>query len=296
MKTEFYKMEYEAWDEGTDYLTLEQEGAYLRLCHQMYRRRGPVPNNPSTLARLWRCHTNKAKVIIDALIKLGKVQETADGFLTNSRVELELNRRGVSTKPQGNPDQTQSKPNGNPHPTPSQPGEGLSDNSLISLTSDDSENAYKSREDKSREDSIADAFERFWKAYPKRKGGNPRHPARLKFFLAVKGGTDPEAIIRGVKQYAAELERNGKLGSEYVKQGQYWLNQRQWEDYNAVEDAIKQIREKVKVFKGTSQWDAWVKSGHNPNLHTEILDPTTGRRRDGWYFVAELPPDVKVAA
>ncbi len=45
MKTEFYKMEYEAWDEGTDDLTLEQEGAYLRLCHQMYRRRGSIPIN-----------------------------------------------------------------------------------------------------------------------------------------------------------------------------------------------------------------------------------------------------------
>jgi uncharacterized protein YdaU (DUF1376 family) len=92
MKGEFYKMEYEAWDEGTDELSLELEGAYLRLCHQMYRRRGPVPANPATLARIWRCHTNKARKLLADLIALGKVTNTPEG-LTQTRVTQELDAR-----------------------------------------------------------------------------------------------------------------------------------------------------------------------------------------------------------
>lgn len=93
MKTEYYRMEYEAWDEGTDGLSLEQEGAYLRLCHQMYRRRGPVANQPNTLSRIWRCHPNKARSLVADLIAQGKVALTPEGHLTNTRVTQELHAR-----------------------------------------------------------------------------------------------------------------------------------------------------------------------------------------------------------
>ncbi|WP_262298408.1 YdaU family protein [Microvirga sesbaniae] len=96
MKGEFYRMEYEAWDEGTDALTLEQEAAYLRLCHQMYRRRGAVPDNPATLARLWRCHPNKARKLLGDLLALGKVTRT-EGGLANARVARELHHRGIAS-------------------------------------------------------------------------------------------------------------------------------------------------------------------------------------------------------
>jgi uncharacterized protein YdaU (DUF1376 family) len=97
MKSEFYKMEYEAWDEGTDLLTLEQEGAYLRLCHQMYRRRGPVPDEPRTLCRVWRCHLNKARKLLDDLVAAGKV-DRVDGYLTNNRVTQELEARDAASR------------------------------------------------------------------------------------------------------------------------------------------------------------------------------------------------------
>ncbi len=73
MKGEFYRMDFEAWDEGTDKLTLEQEAAYLRLCHQMYRRSGAIPEQVATFARLWRCHPNKARTLLAALLASGKV-------------------------------------------------------------------------------------------------------------------------------------------------------------------------------------------------------------------------------
>jgi uncharacterized protein YdaU (DUF1376 family) len=93
MKGEFYKMEFDAWDEGTVELTLDEEAAYLRLCHQMYRRRGPIPNSDRLLCSLWRCHQNKARPLLQRLIAKGKIRITEDGALTNQRVGRELDDR-----------------------------------------------------------------------------------------------------------------------------------------------------------------------------------------------------------
>ena len=82
MKGEFYKMEYESWDEGTELLTLEQEGAYLRFCHQMYRRKSPVVDDKTVLSRLWKCHPNKAVKLRSDLLLAGKIVEAGDGHLT----------------------------------------------------------------------------------------------------------------------------------------------------------------------------------------------------------------------
>lgn len=93
MKSEFYKMEFEAWDEGTFDLTLEQEAAYLRLCHQMYRRHDSVPNSKKLLCFIWRCHPNKADALLAALIAAGKVVETPEGNLLNRKVDATLTAR-----------------------------------------------------------------------------------------------------------------------------------------------------------------------------------------------------------
>ena len=93
MKGEFYRMDFDAWDEGTDDLSLEQEAAYLRLCHQMYRRRGSIPKRIPALARMWRCHPNKARKLLADLVDLGKIEETPEGHLTNTRVTQEIDHR-----------------------------------------------------------------------------------------------------------------------------------------------------------------------------------------------------------
>jgi hypothetical protein len=70
-------------------------------------------------------------------------------------------------------------------------------------------------------------FERFWLAYPKRKGANPKHPARLKFEGACRAGVSPGTLIAGAKAYADhELS-----GTEFIAQAVTWLHQRRWEDY-----------------------------------------------------------------
>ena len=127
MKGEYYKMDYEAWNEGTYELTLEQEAAYLRLCHQMYRRGGPIPNSKHLLCALFRSGHTRATALLNKLIKAGKIIVTENGELANKRVLRELTERdellakkraaghygGLKNKRVGgvaNTDQTMTKP------------------------------------------------------------------------------------------------------------------------------------------------------------------------------------------
>lgn len=75
-------------------------------------------------------------------------------------------------------------------------------------------------------------FEDFWKAYPKRKGANPKAPARKKFDLAVKSGADPGAIVGAARRYAAEMRGED---AKFVAQALTWLNQQRWSDYAVIE-------------------------------------------------------------
>jgi len=60
-------------------------------------------------------------------------------------------------------------------------------------------------------------FERAWKAYPKRNGGNPKRSAHHAWAARVKAGADPEVIIAGVERYARWADATGKTNTEFVK-------------------------------------------------------------------------------
>lgn len=70
-------------------------------------------------------------------------------------------------------------------------------------------------------------FEKFWSAYPRREGSNPKQPALKAFNREVSAGADPEAIIGGARRYATD--QTGK-DPRFVAQALTWLNQRRWED------------------------------------------------------------------
>ena len=98
MSEEWYKFGYDSWDEGTHDLSLEEEAAYLRVCNQIYRRKGPIPNSKKLLCSLWRCHPNRADRLLESLLAKNKITLTDDGEITNERAEKELTtRRNLST-------------------------------------------------------------------------------------------------------------------------------------------------------------------------------------------------------
>ncbi len=130
-------------------------------------------------------------------------------------------------------------------------------------------------------------FDRFWNAYPRRKGDLAKTPARTLFDKQVKSGIPPEVIINGAVQYA-KTEPN-KVGTEFIMQAQRWLRNKRWLDFQTPETVLPSIQSNSSgglyfVREGTPEWEAW--QSH--------LVKTKGKRspmRDfGWWFPTEYPP------
>lgn len=68
------------------------------------------------------------------------------------------------------------------------------------------------------------AFERFWEAYPKRRGVDL---ARSFFKKAIEGGADAETIIAGAIKYAKEREGEDE---KFTKFASNWLREKKWEE------------------------------------------------------------------
>jgi hypothetical protein len=81
----------------------------------------------------------------------------------------------------------------------------------------------------STKNSYDEGFERFWKAYPKRDGGNPKPEAYKAWKKAVKR-EDAETVIAAVKAYAKDCEKRGKVNTEFIPMAATWLNKERWND------------------------------------------------------------------
>jgi uncharacterized protein YdaU (DUF1376 family) len=90
--TDWYKMNPVDWNDGTDDLTLEQEGAYLRICNAIYISERPIRDNMFVVAGLLRCSDRKARRLVDDLVKAGKLV-IEDGHILNRRAVDEVSAR-----------------------------------------------------------------------------------------------------------------------------------------------------------------------------------------------------------
>lgn len=98
----------------------------------------------------------------------------------------------------------------------------------------------------------SEAFEEFWKAYPRRLGANPKAPAFKVFDAAVRQGADPPAIVEGARRCAAA--DHDKIGTPYIPQAVKWLRDKRWLDYEAAppdgsvlsDDERKRMFEKLR--------------------------------------------------
>jgi len=96
-------------------------------------------------------------------------------------------------------------------------------------------------------------FDEFWRVYPKRRGVNPKQPARKEFERYVRHGVDPRDILEGARLYGAECDEEGKTGSPYVAHARTWLHQERWKDHLEAEkvsrETAERAREKSAEFK-----------------------------------------------
>lgn len=91
----WYKRDPSAFIEGCvrGNLTLEEVGAYALLIDEMYRRGGPLVDDPRQGATYLRCDVRVWYRVRAALIRKGKIYATSGGLLSNSRVEEELRQQ-----------------------------------------------------------------------------------------------------------------------------------------------------------------------------------------------------------
>lgn len=136
---------------------------------------------------------------------------------------------------------------------------------------------------------VDDPFDRFYRAYPKRDGANPRKPAKAKFEKLVRNGADPEAIIAGATRYADELAGQNKLNTVYVAQANTWLNQERWRDTEPTKPTPA-ATSKVFLTEDDPRHRAWEKyliatRGRGPFMVERESD-----RKRGSYFDSDTPP------
>lgn len=90
--TDWYKMDPIDWNDGTEELSLEQEAAYLRICHAIYITERPIHDNGFVVAGLLRCNDRKAKRLISELVAAGKIT-VENGLISNRRAVEEVSNR-----------------------------------------------------------------------------------------------------------------------------------------------------------------------------------------------------------
>lgn len=66
-------------------------------------------------------------------------------------------------------------------------------------------------------------FERFWGAYPKRAGGNPKRDAQTAFRQRIREGATVDEIMAGLARYVAFVTATKRVGTEYVMQAKRFV-------------------------------------------------------------------------
>ncbi|EMW5121526.1 replication protein [Escherichia coli] len=96
----------------------------------------------------------------------------------------------------------------------------------IGASADASAPARSSRQEYSPE------FEQAWQEYPKRAGGNSKSAAFKAWKARLREGIKPEAMLDGVKRYAAWVRATGNTGTQFVKQAATFFGpDRHFEDF-----------------------------------------------------------------
>jgi len=128
-------------------------------------------------------------------------------------------------------------------------------------------------------------FDRFWSEYPRRAGGNPKHPASLKFAAAIKAGASAEDIIAGARAYRLECEASKIIGSSYIAMASTWLNQRRWTDLAPQRKALVT----AKLTWLTVDDPRWPQaSAAWRDAHGKLPPTVPGLGGQGWHFPTPL--------
>lgn len=227
----WYGFDYEA-DERCKLLTDAEDGVYRKLLWEQWKE-GSVPADPTVATRLIRSDNPE---IVNRILETFFLTNGTTGRKRNERlheirrrIEAEHaakskggkkgRRKQLHTQPGLSHGSDASQPegeSGQPEPEP-EPEPEERDGSRGKVPEPGTKRVKAA-------DAADTLFERFWTAYPKRAGGNPKKAARQKWDGRIKAGVDATEIIAGAERYARYCEATQKISTEYVKQAQFWLS------------------------------------------------------------------------
>lgn len=237
----FYKHDIPAWMDGTETLSDSAYRAYHVVVQLIMLNEGPIALNERGLSGRCNMTVKAFGRALAELIAAGKVT-VEGGRIHNARAGRELESVMKNRENAGKGGKTRA--------IRTETQENLADQPPNSLKTNDASQApleaVSSLKEKRREDSPivpkgtqADRFEEFRAAYPPRNVRFQATLARKRWLEALKRGADPDRIIAGAKSYAAEQNRIGKAGTEFVKTAEVWLRGQLWNDYQPESDATE---------------------------------------------------------
>lgn len=107
-------------------------------------------------------------------------------------------------------------------------------------------------------DDLPPEFVEAWEVYPKRAGGDSRKDALKSWRARIKSGVEPNEILAGVQRYKAFCKATGKIGTEYVMQGQRFFGN--GEHFRS--DWIPPAKAAGKIVNDTSQYNYQASDDH----------------------------------
>jgi len=182
--------------QGLDY---GEVGLYLWMLSQQWRE-GFLPDDPALIARRANAEQKSVEMILSE-----KFPVTSEGFRQNKRLageRVKAHKVSRSRKLAAMQMHSKSKANG------VQKG---------GIHSHSHSHSHSHKE-------LQKQFDAFWEAYPKRAGGNPRKGALDAFVARRRDGVAADDLLAGAQRYRAWAEATGRVGTEYVKQAQFWLS------------------------------------------------------------------------
>ncbi len=96
IKHPWFKFYADDWLTGTMDITLEEEGAYLRVVALIFSKEGPIPDNDRWLAGMCRISVRKWRIIKKCLVESGKI-DIEGNLISNARASKELRERAENS-------------------------------------------------------------------------------------------------------------------------------------------------------------------------------------------------------
>jgi uncharacterized protein YdaU (DUF1376 family) len=210
----WYKRDPIAFLDGVEGMGPELIGAYAYVLDLIYARNGRSRRDDAALAGRMGCSKRKARALVDALIKRGKIEVHGD-YLTHKRAQDHANTTRKVSEQRAN----SGRKGGEKRPVDKK-------NKHLGKASASDENK-QIREDKNitplyppRGD---DRFDDFWPMYPRKVG---KDAARKAWAKAVKRSSADE-ILAGLK---LQLPALAAKEQRFQPHPATWLNEGRWQD------------------------------------------------------------------